>query len=267
MFKDYIDLIRSQGKRNFSFEQIIHDLKISIDSAKSGLKRLKKDKKVITPAKGLYVIVPPENHSQGCIPAEELVPILMKHYNAEYYTSLLSGAAFYGASHQKASKFQIISNRRISHLLEFGYINLEIIYKKSLVGLPLKDFKVSTGYLKVASPELVVFDLLNYIDKSGGLNHITTVLTELIDEIDGDKIIELSENVGGKSWLQRLGFLLDKIKPMNEEHCSKVAEKLSSHLENISLSYIPLASELPKVGFARNKKWKIIENTDIESDL
>jgi len=31
--------------------------------------------------------------------------------------------------------------------------------------------------------------------------------------------------------------------------------------------YLPIASELEKIGYPRCKKWKIIENTEIESDL
>ena len=32
-------------------------------------------------------------------------------------------------------------------------------------------------------------------------------------------------------------------------------------------SYLPLASEISKIGYARCKKWRIIENSEIESDL
>jgi len=39
------------------------------------------------------------------------------------------------------------------------------------------------------------------------------------------------------------------------------------YLSGKVLVFIPLAPELPKSGFARIKKWKIIENTNIESDV
>lgn len=44
----------------------------------------------MSPASGLYVIVPPEHQAYGCIPAEELIPILMEHLQADYYVALLS---------------------------------------------------------------------------------------------------------------------------------------------------------------------------------
>lgn len=71
MFLEYIDKLRMYGKRYFTFQEVMQDLHISEDAAKSGLYRLKKTHKVITPIKGLYVIVPPEDQSYGSIPAEE----------------------------------------------------------------------------------------------------------------------------------------------------------------------------------------------------
>ena len=117
MFAKYLDHLSSLGKQYFTFSDILKDLDVSPDSVKSGLYRMKKQGKIISPAKGLYVIVPPEHRLQGSIPAEELVPILMKYYKADYYVSLLSAAKYYGASHQKPSRYQIITNKRIKHPL------------------------------------------------------------------------------------------------------------------------------------------------------
>lgn len=263
MFMEYLDNLRSSGKRHFTFKQVISDLGISINSAKSGLYRLKNEGKIITPAKGLYVIVPPEYKSYGSLPAEELVPILMQHLQVDYYISLLSGAGYHGASHQKSARFQIITNKRSKHPLEFGQIKLEMIYKKSLTGLPVQDIVVNTGYLKVASPELVALDLLTYPNRVGGLNHIATVLSELVEAIDADKLIRLAEMVGEKAWLQRLGFILEKIDSMDEAKQVKIISRLQEYLDGKMFVFIPLASELPRTGYPRIKKWEIIANTEI----
>jgi len=63
--------------------------------------------------------------------------------------------------------------------------------KKSLTGIPKENITVNTGYLKVSSPEVTAMDLLRYTSKSGGLNHIVTVLSELIESIDPDKLLVL----------------------------------------------------------------------------
>jgi len=267
MFREHLNLLQSQGKRYFTFDQILQDLKISADSAKSGLYRMKKKGMIITPAKGLYVIVPPEHRLLGSIPAEELAPILMQYLQADHYVSLLSGACFYGATHQKPASFQIVTNKRIKHHLEFGYVKLELFYKKNTKDLPYKNFMVDTGYLKVATPELVAIDLLTYLNRSGGLSHVATVLSELIESIDGDKLILLAKQIGEKYQLQRLGYILEKIDTVAEDKKKSIVTKLENYLNNKLKYYLPLVPEISGTGHPREKKWKIIENTNIESDL
>lgn len=267
MFIQYIDHLRSIGKYHFTFQELQHANRISVDSAKSAVYRLKQQNKIITPAKGLYVIVPPEHRMEGSIPAEELTPIVMKHFKADYYVSLLSGASFYGASHQKSLRFQVITNKRIKHPLKFGKVELELIYKKSMVDLPLKDFAVPTGYLKIATPELIMLDLLSYPDRVGGLNHIATVLSELIESIDAKTFIQLAARVDKNIWLQRLGYILEQVDTMVEDKKLHLIEQLQSYLSKQKLTYTPLAPELPRTNFPHIKKWHIIANTTIESDL
>lgn len=263
----YIKELRKKGQRCFTIRQLMQDLELSKNTALNAIFRIKEHGDLISPAKGLYVIVPPECQPYGSIPAEDLVIILMKHLQADYYVSLLSGAGFYGAAHQKPNSFQIITNKRISHPLEFGQVRLALIYKKSLTGLPTKDFTMSAGYLKVATPELLAIDLMSYINRSAGLNHVATVFSELIEAIDIDKLIALASRIAPSYHLQRLGYILERIEVLDDEKKEVVIVKLAEYLSDKLIDYIPLASELPKTGYPRCKKWKIIENTDIESDL
>jgi predicted transcriptional regulator of viral defense system len=264
---NYLKELRKQGKRSFTLEQLIKNLNISKNAALNAISRLKAHGDLISPAKSLYVIVPPEHQPQGSIPAEELVPILMNYLKIDYYVSLLSGAQYYGASHQKPGRFQVISNKRIKHPLEFGEIKIELIYKNYLKDLPIKTVAVSTGYLKIATPELLSFDLLSYPTRCGGLNHIATVLSELIEAIDIDKLLDLAEILKEKAWLQRLGFILEDLNTIDDEKVRNIIDKLEQYLHKKKSSFIPLASELSKTGFPRIKKWMIIKNTNIESDL
>ena len=265
--KSYLKDIRQRGKRYFTLDQVISELNISKNAALVAIHRLKAQGDLISPARGLYIIVPPEHQLQGAIPAEELVPILMNYLKADYYVSLLSGAMYHGATHQKPGCFQIISNVRLKHLLEFGQVKIELIYKKSLTDLPIQNVIVNTGYLKVATSELVVLDLLSYPARSGGLNHIATVLSELIELMDADKLIALAELVGEKAWLQRLGYILENLDVMEVDKLKIIIHTLEQYLQGKMKVFIPIAPEISKTGFPRIKKWMIIANTDIQSDL
>ncbi len=105
-FSNYLKEIRSKGKRSFTLDQAMKDLGLKRGNILTSVYRAKKRSEIISPASGLYVIVPPEHQAYGCIPAEELTPILMDYMQADYYVALLSAAAYYGASHQKSASFQ-----------------------------------------------------------------------------------------------------------------------------------------------------------------
>ena len=229
--------------------------------------RLKKAGKLISPINGLYIIVPPEQRPYGSIPAEELVPIMMNHLEAEYYVALLSAASYFGASHQKPARFQVISNKRIKHSLKFGQVVIEIIYKDSLANLPMKDFIVSTGYLKASTPELTAIDLFKYPKRAGGISHIATVLSELVESIEPNNLIKLAENMNELCQLQRLGYVIEKIDVMDEEKKHSLVTKIRDYLKNTHRPFVPLVSNMPNAGCSRCKNWNIIKNSDFESDL
>ena len=265
--QSYIKDIRREGKLCFTIDDIVKQFHVYNNHARVSLHRLLKSRDLISPIRGLYVIVPPEHQPYGSIPAEELVPLIMKYLCANYYVSLLTAGLFYGATHQKPARFQVISDKRIKHILVFGDVEIDFIYKKSMLNLPTQNFAVSTGYLVVAAPELILLDLLNYPDHSGGLNHIATVLSELIANIDVVKLISLAKQIKAEYQLQRIGYILDSIELMDEKCAEEVINKLASYVKKSKKKYLPLASEIPKTGYPRCKKWRIVVNTEIESDL
>lgn len=166
--RSYIKAIRMTGKRCFTIQDVVDKYGVSRGSVRVAMhSSLLKSGDLISPLRGLYVIVPPECQPYGAIPAKELVPLMMQYLAADYYVSLLSAGLFYGTSHQKPAKFQVISDKRIKRDLMFGDVEIKFIYKKNLADLPTRNFTVSTGYLKVATPELTLLDLLTYPDHAG----------------------------------------------------------------------------------------------------
>jgi predicted transcriptional regulator of viral defense system len=265
--QSYIKDIRKYGKRCFTTDNVTAQFQVSPNHARVALHRLLKTGDVISPARGLYVIVPPEHQPYGSIPAQELVPLMMKYRECNYYVALLSAGLFHGATHQHPAKFQIISDKRIKHPLVFGGVEIDFIYKKSVLGLPTQDFPTDTGYLKIATAELVALDILNYPKRAGGLNHIATVFSELIERLDAVKLINLAKDIGAEHQLQRIGYILEHIEVWDEEHAHSIIEPLALRVAELKPNYLAIASEIPKTGYPRCKKWRIIENAEIESDL
>lgn len=264
-FQDYIKSVRSQGRYYFTGEEALAELKISPNALYSGIYKLRKKGDIVSPAKNLYIIVPPEHQSMGCIPAEELVPILMKHWNLDYYASLLTAALYHGASHQKPQVFQMMVSKQIKPLM-CGRIKIEFLYKKNLNALPTQNKIVKTGYLKISTPELTMMDLFLYPYRAGGLNNIATVLSELIEATNIKELLKLASLISQKAWIQRLGYTLQHIDPIEIEKRDELIHALRDYIAHQSINFIALNPNLPLKGMKRNKIWKIIENTTIESD-
>ena len=264
-FSSYLIKLRSEGKRSFTIAQIMQDFNLSQKAAQARCARAKDRGEISSPVKGLYVIVPPEYVKLKSLPVEQLLPIVMKFLQIDYYVCLLSAGLFYGASHQKPQIFQIMMSKRYRGI-NAGNQRINLIYKKSIEGLPLRHFDVKTGYLSVASPELTAADLLLYPNLSGGLSNVATVLSELLEVIEPQSLVQLSNTIKPKSWIQRLGYILEQIDPLDTKKRDVLVETLHGICSNKKLSYVPLTYELATKGSLRNKKWRIIENTTIEVD-
>ncbi len=267
MISEYLKKLQFYGKLSFTIEEAVKDLGLPKDTIYKGLTRLKTKGEIVTPVKGLYVIVPAEYSQNGCLPAKELVPLIMDYLYIKYYAALLTAGMFHGATHQKPSVFQIVTTKRFKKDIHCGTTHIEFIYKKSLAGLSTQSFPVRTGELILSSPEVTAMDLFLYPQKSGGINHIATVLSELVEALDPDKLISLAEESKQKAWIQRLGYVLDNIDSYEPGHQQKVIDALASYVSSQELDYRPLTSKVPMKGHKRSEKWKIAENISVESDL
>ena len=87
---------------------------MSAPAARNALKRLATRNRVASPARGFYVVIPPEYRKLGCLPPEQFIPALADREGRPYYVGLLSAAQYYGAAHHRPQEFQVCleKNRR-----------------------------------------------------------------------------------------------------------------------------------------------------------
>ena len=79
------------GRYHFTAAEMRELLGVSPAAARLALSRLANKGLIASPARGFYVVVPPEYRRLGCLPAEHFVPAFMAHLNRRYYAALLSG--------------------------------------------------------------------------------------------------------------------------------------------------------------------------------
>lgn len=265
--------LQSQGRYSFSKKETIASLKISSDAFKIAAWRLIKKKHLIRPKHNFYVIVPLEYLSSGSPPVSWFIDDLMQYLKIPYYVGLLTAAAIYGAGHQQPNVFQIITTKTIRPI-NINSITIDFICSNLLKKSPIKKIQTPTGYMNVSTPETTAYDLVKYLPLVGHINNVATILIELTEKIQEDKLVKIAQKVAPVRSTQRLGYILDYINSrINTDRLAQVIQKKKAQ-------YIPLVygKKIVKTDFTkknssknkdgnRSERWKILINETIEPDL
>jgi predicted transcriptional regulator of viral defense system len=257
--RSYIESLAASGRYHFSSRQIQNALGISADAARWALTRLAKQKLVASPARGFYIIVPPEYRSLGCLPGDQFIPALMERLSLPYYAGLLSAAQYYGAAHHRPQEFQVIleKNRRA---IKCGAVRVAFIARKRLAEVPTRSFNTPRGKVTVSTPEATAIDLAGYPGQTGGLDQAATTLSELAESIDPELLAKAATSAP-VPWAQRLGYLL------GIGNAGEKTGPLKAYVEKHARDYAPLSPGTEKPGALRCADWKLIINTDVDPEL
>ena len=260
----YLDNLISLGRYSFTSNEIKEKLQISHNAFQKRISNLSGQNKVALIRKGFYAIVPPEYRGNGAPPVSYYIDSMLKGLkglNRPYYIGLLNAAAWYGAARQQPQKYVIIVPPPVLPAINKPYARINFVYKKEWQESDLIQQKTNAGYIPISSPELTALDLCYYPRHAGGINQVATVLEELAEELDAVKIRELAERYNSKMAVQRLGFLLELTG--NEELVIPLKEWLKKQKYHAALLE-PAEKTQSKV---TGNIWKIIVNTEIETDL
>lgn len=256
----YIDSLQAKGIYWFLRLDAMRFLNLSGDAFKMAAHRLIKKGRLQRIRGELYALVPLEYRSVGSLPATWFIDALMQHLHQQYYVGLLSAAAFHGAAHQQPMVFQVITDKR-TRMITAGQVRIQFLYKKSISNHFFQKMKTDTGTMNVATPEMTAFDLVRYMEVSGQVNHIATVLCELAEKLNMEQLAKLVEQDEVEiSVAQRLGYLLETLRlPID-----------LTPLENILKNKKPIKRWLITKGrrniISHNKKWHILANEIVEPD-
>lgn len=223
------------------------------------LQRLKHSGWLLSIGDGFFVIIDPLHQGIGSIPISWFLEAWAKFKGLEYYVGGLSAAEAHGAAHQRPQSFQIVVNRNMRPF-RIPSINIVFLYKKRIVSEMWGQHKVPTGVYRVSTPELTAYDLLTLRKACPSIDHVATIYKELGEVMRADGLMKLFDFRCETAILQRLGWLLDFT------GWAKLTGKLSTKLKTGRLNWVLLQPGLAGLG-SRNEKWRIIENTDVQSDL
>lgn len=254
--ESYLREVEAKGRYAVILDELRNNFNVSEKAILQNTYRLKRKNRLAQVRKEFYVIIPPQYSSRGMIPATLFAADMMEFLKREYYVGLFSAAALHGAGHQQPMAFQIITTKPPLRNIKTRKLNVSFFTKTDWSLDQITDKKTQTGYLKISSPELTAFDLVQYHKRIGGLNRIIPILIDLA-EIMKVSLLSKTAKTQKESNVQRLGYLLEK----------SGSKTLTNSLFRL-LGNTPKKTPLSLAHKTRtgpvNDKWKIIENTELD---
>jgi predicted transcriptional regulator of viral defense system len=255
--QDLPDLLISGGRYSTSMGEIRSLTCLSDAAIASGLQRLRKQQRVFSPTRGLYVVIPPEYRSWGVIPADWFIDDLMRHLGHRYYVALLSAAAYHGASHQAPQAFQVMTDHRVlDRTIE--RVRLRFYVNEHTADTPTIAVTVHTGSIPVSSREATVVDLIREPRASGGISNVATILAA-IGELNGSALATLAAR-HGRALARRTGWMVDRYGSCQDLGPLRLAARLD--LGEPAL----LSPSGPRRGNT-DPEWGVRLNISVEPDL
>lgn len=259
MLASIVDEFSARGRVSFTLKDVGELKKSSPAAIKAATGRLQKKGRIAMPYRGFYVIVPPEYRVIGCLPPEQFIDDLMRHLGEPYYVGLLSAAEYHGAAHHRPQIFQVMVSKA-RRKVRCGKVLVEFIYRKNAAAVPTEERNTPAGTMVLSTPEGTALDLVGYEKRSGGLDNVATVLSELAEKIDARRLLEMAP-FSPVAWMQRLGYLFDIL---GEEERAKI---LAKYISEKAPARVPLVPAQATRGSKSNRRWRLFINAAVEAEI
>lgn len=255
------DWLLSHGRTSASTSEIAKILEVPENRVRARLRNSVRRSQMFSPARGLWIPIPPEYRNWGATPALEFLDSMMTYLERDYYVGWLSAAEILGASHQRPQVTQVAVSSQLSNL-SIGRTRIRFRTRINISQLQCFKHRVSSGYVWVSSPELTALDLVDAPLMGGGLNNITTVLAELATEkhLDDEKLTSIAMNYSTTT-IGRLGYILQLV----DSHSN--LPRLKSLLRSRNKRRPSLLSPSDRRAGKVSHDWNLLINTTLEPDL
>lgn len=257
--EEFVTATRARGRHSFSWNDLRQHFDLSGKALKQALFRLKSRKKIAQVRQEFYAIITPEYAQKGMLPVHLFIDDMMKSLGKRYYVGLFSASALHGAAHQQPMEYYVITERPALRDIRNSKLRINFYVKKDWSDADIVNRKTDAGYIRVSSPELTALDLLSY--GNFGISRVYTVLEELAEVFNPQKLTRTAKAYPQTAAVQRLGYLVDK-----ELGNEKLAVALKKAVKDRALYPVPLLRSRD-AGGETDPDWKIIKNTVIERDL
>ena len=261
---DWIEKQAPSGRYTFSKEDVREAFpSMTPHAIDNAVARAVSKKRVFSPCRGFYVVVPEEYRLWKAVPQEVYLDKMMQYLARAYYVSLLSAAERHGAAHQAPMGFQVMVEPPVLRDKEREGYAIRYAERREIPMTYVQRLEVPAGWLNISGPELTAVDLVAYPEHIGGLTRAATVLEELSLKLDFTKLDADFLKVASAPVFQRLGYLLDRV--LEEE---SIADGLLALMKSggMKMKAVPLRLGAPADDAEVDRKWKVVVNQEIEID-
>ena len=265
----FVDSQLLRGQAFFTKTAALAELGLSPEALKSAIARLSRKGNLVSPRRGFFLILRPEDRALGAPDPARWIDPLMQFLEVDYRISLLRAAAFHGASHQAAMVFQVIAPRQLPDI-ELGRQRIAFLYQspetfaKANHSDWLDRLKTDAGFAKVAGVELTLFDICRYFHKAGGINGAAQVVNDLGKKAHPTNLVKVAAAYENSS-VRRLGYLLERFGHLKQARALRPFAEKAKSFKPLDPSVKPIVPELAGNN-ERNTDWKLIVNVPVEID-
>lgn len=268
--REFIESQLIRGRAYFSKGTALDELGLSPEAFQMAAARLAKKGLLVSPRRGFYLILRPEDRVLGAPDPARWIDPLMKHLGLDYRVSLLRSAAFHGSAHQAAMVFQVLAPRQLARI-EIGRQKIEFLFQSpeafAEANRPewLAQLKTDAGFAKVAGGELTMLDICRYFHQAGGINGAAQAVHDLGKNGDA-RILAKAATAYENSAVRRLGYLLEYFGHARQANALRPFAEQAKSFKVLDPSVKPIVPELAATE-ERNTDWKLIINVPVEIDL
>lgn len=258
---DVIDALLARGRASVTTAEAAQLFAVPPSQVRMRMRPLVRDGRVFSPARGLWVLIPPEYRSWRVIPGLQFVDAMMAHLGRDYYVGWLSAAELYGAAHQRPQVLQVAVDRHVPDR-DIERVRLRFAERRRLTEVPRVRQNVATGQVWVSTPEVTALDLAADPMRSGGVSNVATVLIELTEDrqLDAQRLAGAAEHFA-LATVRRLGFVLERIGQRGlAEALQPITEARRAFPRGLLAPGSVACGEV-------DRRWRIRVNSEIDPDL
>lgn len=267
--QEFVESQLSRGRGYFTKPDGLAATGQAPEAFQAAIARLKRKGSIVSPRRGFYLILRPEDRALGAPDPARWIDPMMKFLEVEYRISLLRAAAFHGSAHQAAMVFQLIAPRQLPDI-ELGRQRVVFLYQASDTFAMtnrsewLDQLKTDAGYAKVAGVELTLLDICRYFHEAAGINGAAQAVYDIGKNSDA-RILAKAACAYENSAVRRLGYLLERYGHARQASALRPFARKAKSFKPLDPSVKPIVPELAG-NEERNTDWKLLINVPVEID-